>query len=77
MADSQDPLHERTRRLLSDYIFFCTRESDTPEPPPTSVKAALLRSVTRQIQQKGVHVALLCGEMVPITPENFRKRYTH
>nr|AAH52690.1 Bcl2l10 protein [Mus musculus] len=52
MADSQDPLHGRTRRLLSDYIFFCAREPDTPEPPPTSVEAALLRSVTRQIQQE-------------------------
>lgn len=47
-----DPLQERTRRLLTDYILFCAREPGTPEPPPTSVEAAVLRSVTRQIQQK-------------------------
>lgn len=47
-----DPLQERTRRLLTDYILFCAREPGTPEPPPSSVEAAMLRSVTRQIQQK-------------------------
>lgn len=47
-----DPLEERTRRLLTDYILFCAREPGTPEPPPTSVEAAVLRSVTRQIQQE-------------------------
>ncbi|XP_021063593.1 bcl-2-like protein 10 [Mus pahari] len=52
MGDSQDRLQERTRQLLTDYIFFCARMPGTPEPPPTSVEAALLRSLTRQIQQE-------------------------
>lgn len=50
--DPQDPLQERTRRLLADYLFFCAREPGAPVPPPTSVEAALLRSVTRQIQEE-------------------------
>lgn len=47
-----DPLQDRTRRLLTDYILFCARAPNTPEPVPTSVEAALLRSVTSQIQQE-------------------------
>lgn len=47
-----DLLQGRTRLLLTDYILSCAREPGTPEPPPTSVEAAMLRSVTRQIQQK-------------------------
>ncbi|EDL77801.1 Bcl2-like 10 [Rattus norvegicus] len=47
-----DPLQDRTRRLLTDYILFCARAPNTPEPLPTSVEAALLRSVTSQIQQE-------------------------
>lgn len=47
-----DPLQERTRRVLLDYILFCVRERGTRQPRPTSVEAALLRSVTRQIQQE-------------------------
>lgn len=47
-----DQLQERTRRLLTDYILFCARAPDSPEPLPTSVEAALLRSLTRQIQQE-------------------------
>ncbi|XP_031199594.1 bcl-2-like protein 10 isoform X1 [Mastomys coucha] len=52
MDDPQDPLLDRTQRLLTDYLLFCAREPGTPEPPPTSVEAALLRSVTRQLQQE-------------------------
>ncbi|XP_028723295.1 bcl-2-like protein 10 [Peromyscus leucopus] len=46
-----DPLLERTRRLLTDYLTFCAREPGTPEPPPGSTEAALLRSVAGEIQE--------------------------
>ena len=52
----QDPLQARTKRLLIDYLSFCSREPGTRPSRPTSVEAALLRSVTRQIQQE--HQAL-------------------
>ncbi|CAH6875820.1 bcl-2-like protein 10 [Phodopus roborovskii] len=47
-----DRLLERTRCLLTDYLMFCRREPGDPEPPPTSVEAALLRSVAEQVQQR-------------------------
>ncbi|KAL6037690.1 hypothetical protein STEG23_005959 [Scotinomys teguina] len=47
-----DPLLERTRRLLTDYLTFCAREPGTPEPPPRSAEEALLRSVAAQVQQQ-------------------------
>ncbi|EGV99857.1 Bcl-2-like protein 10 [Cricetulus griseus] len=47
-----DPLLERTRRLLTDYLMFCAREPDEPEPLPRSVEAALLRSVAEQFQEQ-------------------------
>lgn len=46
-----DPLLERTRRLLTDYLTFCAREPGTPEPPPGSTEAALLRSVAGEVQE--------------------------
>ncbi|XP_059122992.1 bcl-2-like protein 10 [Peromyscus eremicus] len=46
-----DPLLERTRRLLTDYLTFCAREPGTPEPPPGSTEAALLRTVAAEVQE--------------------------
>ncbi|XP_036048626.1 bcl-2-like protein 10 [Onychomys torridus] len=47
-----DPLLERTRRLLTDYLTFCAREPGTPEPPPRSTEAALLRTVAAHVQRQ-------------------------
>ncbi|KAL1782147.1 bcl-2 10 [Sigmodon hispidus] len=48
----EDQLLDRTRRLLTDYLTFCAQEPGAPEPPPTSVEAALLRSVAAHIQHQ-------------------------
>lgn len=29
----EDELLEHTRRVLTDYLMFCAREPDAPEPP--------------------------------------------
>ncbi|XP_008827992.1 bcl-2-like protein 10 [Nannospalax galili] len=46
-----DPLRERTRQLLIDYLLFCAREPGTRELPPSSSEAAVLRSVAAQTLQ--------------------------
>lgn len=47
-----DPLQERTRRLLTDFLTFCAREPGFPELPPTSVEAELLRSLAARMRQQ-------------------------
>lgn len=46
-----DPLRERTRRLLKDYLMFCAREPGAPEPPPSSTEATVLRSAAARTLQ--------------------------
>ncbi|XP_041535308.1 bcl-2-like protein 10 [Microtus oregoni] len=47
-----DPLQERTRRLLTDFFTFCAREPGVPESPPTSAEAKLLRSLAARMQRQ-------------------------
>lgn len=47
-----DPLQERTRRLVTDFLTFCAREPGVPESPPTSVEAELLRSLAARMQRQ-------------------------
>lgn len=47
-----DPLQERTKRLLTDFLMFCAREPGVPESPPTSAEAELLRSLAARMQQQ-------------------------
>ncbi|XP_038178161.1 bcl-2-like protein 10 [Arvicola amphibius] len=47
-----DPLQERTRRLLTDFLTFCAREPGVPESPPTSAEAELLRSLAARMQRQ-------------------------
>ncbi|XP_048649724.1 bcl-2-like protein 10 isoform X3 [Marmota marmota marmota] len=47
-----DLLQERTAELLTDYLEYCAREPGTPEPPPSTPEAALLRSAAARLQQQ-------------------------
>lgn len=47
-----DPLQDRTRRLVTDFLTFCAREPGVPESPPTSVEAELLRSLAARMQRQ-------------------------
>ncbi|MBZ3884089.1 Bcl-2-like protein 10 [Sciurus carolinensis] len=47
-----DPLQERTFRLLRAYLEYCAREPGSPEPPPSTPEAAVLRSAAAQLQRQ-------------------------
>ncbi|KAG3261886.1 BCL2 like 10 [Ictidomys tridecemlineatus] len=47
-----DLLQERTAQLLTDYLEYCAREPGTPEPPPSTPEAAVLRSAAARLQQQ-------------------------
>nr|KAF6391353.1 hypothetical protein mPipKuh1_001396 [Pipistrellus kuhlii] len=48
----EDPLELRTLRLLTDYLEHCARRPGRAPRPPTSLEAAVVRSLAPQIQEQ-------------------------
>ncbi|KAK2103710.1 hypothetical protein P7K49_017566 [Saguinus oedipus] len=46
-----DPLRQRTERLVADYLEYCSREPGTPESPPSTAEAAVLRAVAASVRK--------------------------
>ncbi|XP_017360108.1 bcl-2-like protein 10 [Cebus imitator] len=46
-----DPLRQRTERLVADYLEYCSREPGTPESPPATAEAAVLRATAAGVRK--------------------------
>uniref|UniRef100_A0A2K5F974 Bcl-2-like protein 10 n=1 Tax=Aotus nancymaae TaxID=37293 RepID=A0A2K5F974_AOTNA len=46
-----DPLRQRTERLVADYLEYCSQEPGTPESPPSTAEAAVLRAMAAGVRK--------------------------
>uniref|UniRef100_A0A2K6TIT7 Bcl-2-like protein 10 n=1 Tax=Saimiri boliviensis boliviensis TaxID=39432 RepID=A0A2K6TIT7_SAIBB len=46
-----DPLQQRTEQLVADYLEYCSREPGTPESPPATAEAAVLRATAAVVRK--------------------------